>query len=592
MENQLSPYEKVLLFKSLFKGRTDVYAVRWESKNSKSGYAPAYGNRKYTRLSEQVIYDHLSGKHTVGIYPLLKDNTCWLLAVDFDKKQWQVDVSAFLNTCKDMKVPVSVERSRSGNGCHVWIFFDTAIPASLARQLGFVLLSHTLERRYQARLESYDRLFPSQDILPDGGFGNLIALPLQQHPRTKGYSVFVDDDFKPFPDQWLLLSNVKKMSINDVQNLVHQFSQVESNIKQKPGNIKQASNFGIAMPTEIKVICKNGLLINKKGLPASLINQLNQLGSLNNPEFYRKQSNRLSTHGTPRVINCVDDYPSHLILPRGCWDDLKKMLKEYSVEIVVSDEQNPGKTIDVTFKGELRPQQEEAVIELLKHDKAVLSATTGFGKNQAKVRPFEHLLIPRYTNFKSSLTSSSHKKIQYIYVELMNDDKRNNLIFDDVLKALDEGRSPIVLTERVDHIDELKRKFNNFVKNLVVLTGGKSKKVEKEALKKLENVPDNEERLIIATGKYVGEGFDDARLDTLFLVMPISWKGTLQQYVGGLHRLHDDKQVVKVYDYVDHKEDMLLKMYEKRLIGYRSLGYKTKDTKDKNQNHSEQMKLF
>ncbi len=215
--------EKISLFRQLFRGREDVYPKRWESKNNNSGYSPVCSNEwnpaycdkphvkcnkcqnrqyvsltdKVVSLTDKVIYHHLAGKQTIGIYPILPGDLCWFLAVDFDGTEWVDDVSAFFETCHVLQVPATLERSRSGNGGHVWIFFSEPIQASLARQLGSAILTKTMEKRHQIGLKSYDRLFPSQDTMPKGGFGNLIALPLQKAPREKGNSVFLDSDFQP-----------------------------------------------------------------------------------------------------------------------------------------------------------------------------------------------------------------------------------------------------------------------------------------------------------------------------------------------------------------------------------------------------------
>lgn len=216
----LSQEEKIRLFRGLFRGREDVYALRWESRNGRSGYSPACArewersddgsyrlkkdsrNRNYFPLTDEVIRNHLTGNCTIGIYPMLVDESCWFLAADFDKKSWLDDARAFLETGRRMGVPAALERSRSGNGGHVWIFFDQPLPASTARKLGCVILTRTMERRHQLGLDSYDRFFPNQDTMPRGGFGNLIALPLQREPRLKADSVFLDESIQPYEDQW------------------------------------------------------------------------------------------------------------------------------------------------------------------------------------------------------------------------------------------------------------------------------------------------------------------------------------------------------------------------------------------------------
>lgn len=189
----------------------------------------------------------------------------------------------------------------------------------------------------------------------------------------------------------------------------------------------------------------------------------------------------------------------------------------------------------------------------------------------AKLSPLKHIVVPRKTNF--ILKNPDSLTIQEIYDSIINDENRNELIFDDLLTSLDQGRTPILLTERVTHVEYFQNRLKKFVKNVVVLRGGMGKKQQKEIFAQLAKIPDEEERVIIATGKYIGEGFDDHRLDTLFLVMPISWKGTLQQYAGRLHRVHTNKKTVKIYDYVDTQVPMLMKMFEKRKKSYKAMGY-------------------
>jgi superfamily II DNA or RNA helicase len=727
-------HQRINIFKNLFKGRKDVYPFRWESRNGQSGYSPACqnewhpilcnkpnvkcsecSNSAFVPLTDKAIFKHLSGDQTIGIYPILQDDTCYFLAVDFDKSSWQEDASTFVKTCDEYYVPATIERSRSGNGCHVWIFFDEAIKASLARKLGNFLMNKTLEKRYQMGLDSYDRMFPNQDTLPQGGFGNLIALPLQGEPRKHGNSVFVNESFEPYENQWEYLSKTEKLNKNKIVEIV----------KNQIDFIKETKQNRVI--NELNITIQNGVTFEKSELPSSLAHQLIEMSSFNNPEFYKAQSRRLSTYNIPRKINCSDQNGSQLILPRGIFGEVKDELNKQSIKMNVVDKRRKSKqqNLTINFVGSLLPQQQEAVEELLNHTTGILSATTGFGKTvvgaaliskrqvntlvivnrkqllkqwkdrllsfldidvksigqigagknkptgiidvatiqtltsksgnldlvkqydqvivdechhfsaltfekvlkeveakyvhgltatpirkdglqpimkmqcgpirykvnarqQANIHTFDHILIPRYTSFKSK-TTEKDRTIQSLYKELVLDDKRNDLIFNDVLEVLEEGRSPIILSERREHIQILEQKFRNFAKNIVLLIGGLGEKEEQKRLEQLKQIPSNEERIIIATGKYIGEGFDDARLDTLFLTMPVSWRGTLQQYVGRLHRSYGTKQNVKVYDYVDKKESILQDMFDKRLKGYKSLGYKFND---KLQDSNNQLKLF
>jgi hypothetical protein len=223
--------DKVNLFRSLFRGRMDIFPLRFVSKKTgRPGYAPACSNKwepglcllktggkcsdclnqAFVPVGDQVIVDHLQGRHVIGAYPLLEDETCWFLAVDFDKHAWKEDTAAFAEICRSIGVPVAIERSRSGNGAHAWFFFAAPVSANVARRMGCYLVTETMNRRHELSMESYDRLFPNQDTMPRGGFGNLIALPLQHEPRQQGNSVFIDARFEPFADQWAFLASVQR----------------------------------------------------------------------------------------------------------------------------------------------------------------------------------------------------------------------------------------------------------------------------------------------------------------------------------------------------------------------------------------------
>jgi superfamily II DNA or RNA helicase len=748
--------EKIALFKSLFRGREDVFPRRWENlKTGKSGYAPACHNewvrgicekprikcgecpnQAFIPVTDTTIHSHLQSKDrisrrqtsdgfTAGVYPMLSNETCWFLAADFDKQSWARDATAFLHTCRERNVPAVLERSRSGNGGHVWIFFSEPVPASEARRLGSFLLTETMERRPDIGFDSYDRFFPSQDTMPVGGFGNLIALPLQKVPRESDNSVFVDDDLRPYEDQWALLSTIRRMTRSEVIALI-EAAAVAGRIlgvrlpsdddddepwKAPPSRRHPEPPISGELPKRVTIVLGNQVYVDRSGLPPALVNRLIRLAAFQNPEFYAAQAMRLPTFGKPRIIGCAELFQKHVGLPRGCLDGAVGLFNAHGVGVDLRDERQDGAALETRFLGTLTAEQEPAARAILEHDTGVLAGTTAFGKTvvaahviaarerntlvlvhrqqlldqwlarlrsfleidparigaigggkrkptgiidvaliqslvrkgevadlvadyghlivdechhlsavsfeaiarqakakyvlglsatvtrkdghhpiifmqcgpiryrvdprkQAARRPFAHRVILRQTAFHFSVAVTTQgRSIQELYAALARDKHRNDLIFDDILSALEAGRSPVVITERKDHLAMLADRLSRFARNVIVLRGGMGVRERREVLTALENIPDDQERVLVATGRYLGEGFDDARLDTLFLTMPISWRGTLAQYAGRLHRLHDAKQDVVVYDYVDSEEPMLAKMAGKRQAGYHSLGY-------------------
>lgn len=357
--------KRIALFRSLFRGREDVYAFRWANDDGRSGYVPAalkdwkainrsrpeerkkveQKTRTFLPLTDAVIENHLLGKVTVGVYPLLPDETCWFLAVDFDKKTWEYDALAFLETSQEWGVPAALERSRSGNGGHIWIFFDRPLPAITARKLGCAILTRTMERRHQLGLDSYDRFFPNQDTMPKGGLGNLIALPLQFAPRQVGNSVFIDADFRPYPDQWQFLETVKRIPVATAEALVMdaqrkgdligvRISVTDDEADQDPWTLppsrkRLARPIEGPLPERVQVVRANIVYVEKKDLPPAMLNRLLRLAAFQNPEFYKNQAMRLPTYDKPRVIACGQDFAKHIGVPRGC---LEEVLDVRSVE--------------------------------------------------------------------------------------------------------------------------------------------------------------------------------------------------------------------------------------------------------------------
>ncbi|EQA1476883.1 DEAD/DEAH box helicase family protein, partial [Escherichia coli] len=407
----LSTDEKVALFRRLFRGRDDVWALRWESKTSgKSGYSPACANewqlgicgkprikcgdcvhRQLIPVSDLVIYQHLAGTHTAGLYPLLEDDSCYFLAVDFDEAEWQKDASAFMRACDELGVPAVLEISRSRQGAHVWIFFASRVSAREARRLGTAVISYTCSRTRQLQLSSYDRLFPNQDTMPKGGFGNLIALPLQKRPRASGGSVFVDMNFQPHPDQWAFLASVLPMNVQDIEPTILRatgsihpldvnFINEEDLGTPWEGKKSSGNRLNLAVAEPLKITLANQIYFEKAQLPQVLINRLIRLAAFPNPEFYKAQAMRMSVWNKPRVTGCAENYPQHIALPRGCLDSVLSFLRDNNIAAELIDKRFAGTECNAVFMGNLRAEQEEAVSALLRYDTGVLCAPTAFGK--------------------------------------------------------------------------------------------------------------------------------------------------------------------------------------------------------------------
>ena len=753
LSNTSPPAEKIALFRSLFRGRSEVYPLRFESaKTGRAGYSPACGNewvrgvcekprikcgdcphQRWLPVTDDVIKKHLSGvderghPFVAGVYPMLLDERSFFLAVDFDDGDWASDARAFLDVCARLKVPAVLERSRSGEGGHVWVFFAEAIPAILARKLGTHLLTETMESRPEAGLKSYDRFFPNQDTLPRGGFGNLIAMPLQKAAREKGNSVFVNENLEPFHDQWAFLASIEKMRESQVEDLVRdaegrgrvvgvRMALPDEDDAEEPWNLTPSRRSGALpsgdMPASLELVLADQVYLPKDGLPASLRNALIRIAAFQNPEFYKAQAMRLPVYDKPRIISCAEDHPAHIALPRGCLEEALNLLKTLNISVQIRDERFAGTRLEMTFAGTLRADQETAGAAMLAHDFGVLSATTAFGKTvlaawliaqrgvnalilvhrqqlmeqwverlaqflslktaeigrwgagkkrltgnidvaliqslvrkavvsdlvadyghlvvdechhlsahsfelvarrskakyvtglsatvarkdghhpiifmqcgpvrhrvdarqQAGERPFTHEVLVRPTGFVPDGTPEEDKRMEFqrLCDALIKSASRNAQIIAEVALAVTAGRSPLVLTERTEHLETIAAGLRAQVPHVITLQGGMGRKSLAAELERLKAIPQAEGRVVVATGRFVGEGFDDPRLDTLFLTLPVSWRGTIAQYAGRLHRLHDGKKVVQIYDYADLEVPMLSRMFDRRCAGYDALGY-------------------
>lgn len=426
--------DKLGLFRSLFAGRPDVYAQRWDNpKTGKSGYSPACHNewikgicdkprvkcgdcpnQGFKAFDDASALRHLTGKplgksdaFVAGVYPMLPDETCWFLAVDFDKKTWQADVAAFRHTAASLGVPVAVERSRSGNGAHAWIFFSAPIPAAEARRLGSLLITATMKTHPDLGFESYDRLFTNQDTMPAGGFGNLIALPLQHRARETGNSLFVDETFTPYADQWAYLSLVKRMDDRQVSRIVGTAASngeilgvslpvddEDAPWTMAPSRRQKEEAITGPLPASITIVLGSQVFIPREGLPPSLINRLIRIAAFQNPEFHAAQAMRLPTFGKPRIISCAELFPKHVALPRGCVDEATALFAAAGVKLELRDERNHGVPVSTEFTGILTEEQTKAANALLQNDTGVLAATTAFGKTVVAA----NLIAARGTN--------------------------------------------------------------------------------------------------------------------------------------------------------------------------------------------------
>ena len=762
INRQSSPQEKINLYKSLFVGRKDVFALRWvNTKSNKSGYSPVCGNKwasgkcdmkKYTcavcpyklpvALDDHYIFNHLAGRDeffrdVIGLYPLMEGNLCKFLAIDFDahssanQASWKDDILAVHKTFSDFGINSYIEISRSGNGGHLWVFFKETLSARLARNLGSAIIKATMQKRHSIPFESFDRFFPNQDEIPKGGYGNLIALPLQGRAVKEGHSVFIDESFVPHEDQWAFLSSVQKVSERTVRKTI---SEIENSLsdfveKDEPENTNRKNDINISNPSEnkeslnqsdfsdtVKIVLSNYVQISKNGVSEKALGVLRRTAVFLNPEYFKNLRMHLPLYNIPRYIDCSKENDDYLLLPRGNLSKMIEKIKEAKAEYEITDERETGQKIDLHFNANLYDEQKTALKALLKENVGILSAGTGFGKTvvassliaerktntlvlvqshalleqwkkaikqfldftpgtiaagkdkstgivdiaivnsliekgsdevksrsykygmliidechhvsafstenlvssfKAKyvygltatpirrdghqkiifyqcgsvlystttrqmnaVQDFAHYFIPRFSSFhyvpEHDELDSKNPSINQYYEKLVESQARNNLIIEDVKNAVKDGRTPLILSERIEHLNILHEQLSDSAQNVIFITGRGTQKQKKELLEKLRAVPADESLVILATGKYAGEGFDYPRIDTLMLAMPFSWKGTLAQYCGRLHRNFAGKNEVQIFDYVDYRLSVFDRMYQNRLKGYKNLGYSIK----------------
>ena len=770
--SESSSAAKLVLFRSLFKGRSDVYAHGYRRKDGGIGYVPACANewkrglcpksnqprfrcadcrkRDFLPLTDKALIGHFRGedaafKDVIGLYVLDESCRTSVLVVDFDKEGWQEAIRTFREVASELGIMVAVERSRSGNGAHGWIFFDEPIAAKVARELGSTIITKAMARCDALSFASYDRMFPAQDTIPEGSFGNLIALPFQGRAQREGNSVFIDDEFKAIPDQWLFLSEVKKIPAARASAIAEEYQGLSLGLlgdvmgeRQKSGSRPWATSRRIPFdasdfPDILSIVRGNMLYIAQEGLSPAGRDCLVRLAAFGNPEFYRAQAMHQPVFGKPRIVCLAEEREGWIALPRGTEDRLLRALKEAGITFDCRDERYAGGSIDVGFCGVLRPEQQEAVDRLLAFEDGILSAPTGFGKTvigayliaalkmptlvivpktallvqwrerleafldireelapvftkagrkskkkrslvgqigggknrpsgvidiatfqslveksmdedmpfakevvrdyglvivdechhgaapqlelilkaitarnvyglsatpkradgmegaiyllcgpiRHKVDPKEHarqqnydcVLRPRFTGIRLPRVERGASYNQ-VLDGLCSHDARNRVIAEDVTRSVAVGKTPLVISKRKDHARLLSEMISALGCDARLLVGEGTPKQKQEALERVKQEGTVKGRVLVATESYLGEGFDMSELDALFLATPISWDGNLVQQSGRLHREHEGKREVWVYDYIDASVPMLERMYKKRLKAYAALGYK------------------
>lgn len=736
-KQKLTSEDKFKLYYQYFRGRQEVYAVKWESLKGKTGFSPhAQGEWVQEKVGKQLknkfqvhsyypytletVENHIRGtlkdfRFGTGIYPMLTDDTTYLVVIDFDDEKAIETVKPMIRVCKKYKIVPLIELSQSGNGIHLWFFFEENIPARVARRFANLILRHAMSENSEIDFSSFDRIIPMQDTLPTKGFGNIIALPLKTQKVLEGKNIFLDSDLIPVSNMWTELAQTPQYTQQDISEFIVVLEN-DLPIQLFNQNIDRIDLSNI-LDIRLNVLCRGELMIDKKTLIRKHLIQLSHLATFRNPEFYKRQQMRMATWDIPQYITGASEDEKYLYLPRG----LKDRLSEYVEELIFHEEHSKGRPIDVSFKGELRTEQNEAYQAMQKYSVGIISARTGFGKTvlaasviaQKKVscliivhnqvladqweerlndfltintqvvveytktgrvrkkpsigrlgggkkiltevidvalfqslsnrdnlselfskygmvivdeahhiaaQSFEEVIKFANTTYLYGLTATPERKDgltpllfmrlgdiifenhkesedsllvpQYFYPRftnygefhsdtvfhehiqhLMNLPERNHIIIKDIVGNIRENRTCLVLTERIEHIDRLYEMLEDELTDIQIfkLKSQQSKKENKQIIDEMNQT--RKTFVVIATGKFVGEGFDLNQLESIFFCLPFSWKGSTKQYLGRLQRNVANKSELRIYDYIDASVNMFTKMYYKRQKEYVKLGY-------------------